>query len=77
MADRTDLGYTAGNAGRTRLEVTDQTGRIVRTQEEGTREVGAYVYEWDPTMLSAGTYFCTLQVNDEPLVKKAVKLNVR
>jgi hypothetical protein len=27
--------------------------------------------------LSAGTYYCTLFVNDEPLVKKAVKLNER
>ena len=41
------------------------------------RTTGAYVYEWNTTMLAAGTYYCTLYVNDEPLVKKAVKLNVR
>ena len=77
VADRTELRYTVGTAGRVRLEITDQTGRIVRTQDEGSREAAAYVYAWDTTMLAAGTYFCTLYVNDEPLVKKAVKLAVR
>lgn len=77
VADRTELRYTVGSAGRVRLEVTNQMGRLVFSQDEGLREPAPYTFGWDTTLLAAGTYFCTLYVNDEPLVKKAVKLAAR
>ncbi len=77
VADRTELRYTVGSEGRVRLEITDASSRIIQVQDEGTRTTGTFSYGWDTTSLAAGTYFCTLCVNDEPLVKKAVKLNVR
>ncbi len=77
VADRTELRYTVGNEGRVRLEITDAMSRTIQIQDEGSRTIGAYVYEWNTTTLTPGTYYCTLYVNDEPLVKKAVKLNVR
>jgi len=77
VADRTELRYTLAVAGRVRLEITDGTGRVVLTQEEGSRESAAYVYGWDTTLLAPGTYHCALYVNGEQLVKKAVKLNNR
>jgi hypothetical protein len=77
LADRTELRYTVGTEGRVRLEITDAMSRTIQVQDEGSRTTGAYVYEWNTTMLAAGTYYCTLYVNDEPLVKKAVKLNAR
>ncbi|MBK9289956.1 MAG: T9SS type A sorting domain-containing protein, partial [Flavobacteriales bacterium] len=66
-----------GTPGRVRLEVTDNTGRVIEVLEEATRSTGSFTYEWNTQQLAAGTYFCTLYVNDEPLVKKAVKLNER
>ena len=77
VADRTELRYTVGSEGRVRLEITDASSRIIQVQDEGTHTTGSFSYGWDTTSLAAGTYFCTLYVNDEPLVKKAVKLNVR
>ncbi len=38
---------------------------------------GVFSFRWNTLLLAAGTYHCTLYVNDEPLVKKAVKLNMR
>lgn len=77
VADQTELRYTVGTEGRVRLEITDAAGRSIQVQDEGSRTTGAYLYEWNTTLLAPGTYFCTLYVNDEPLVKKAVKLNAR
>ncbi len=77
VADRTELRYTLANEGRVRLEITDATGRTMLVQDEGARASGSHVYEWSTTLLAAGTYHCALYVNDEQLVKKAVKLNNR
>ncbi|MBK9289568.1 MAG: tail fiber domain-containing protein [Flavobacteriales bacterium] len=77
VAASTQLLYTVGTPGRIRLEVTDNTGRVIEVLEEATRITGSFTYEWNTQQLAAGTYFCTLYVNDEPLVKKAVKLNER
>jgi hypothetical protein len=60
-----------------RLEVSDGMGRVIEVLEESTRATGEFTYDWNTQQLSAGTYYCTLFVNDEPLVKKAVKLNER
>jgi len=77
VAASTQLRYTVGTPGRVRLEVSDGTGRVIEVLEESTRATGEFTYEWNTQQLSAGTYYCTLFVNDEPLVKKAVKLNER
>jgi hypothetical protein len=77
VADRTELRYTLANDGRVRLEITDATGRTMLVQDEGSRAAGAYTYEWSTDLLAPGTYHCTLYVDDELLVKKAVKLNSR
>lgn len=77
VADQTELRYTVAEEGAVRLAITDASGRTIQVQDEGTRSTGTFSYGWDTTSLAAGTYYCTLYVNDEPLVKKAVKLNVR
>jgi hypothetical protein len=77
VAANTQLRYTVGTPGRVRLELSDGTGRLIEVLEESTRSTGEFTYDWNTQQLSAGTYYCTLFVNDEPLVKKAVKLNER
>jgi flagellar hook assembly protein FlgD len=77
VSDQTELRYTLADPGRVRLEITDQTGRVVLTKEEGQRDASAYAYHWDTTSLSPGTYNCALYVNDEQVVRKAVKLAER
>ena len=38
---------------------------------------GVFSFSGNALLLASGTYHCTLYVNDEPLVEKAVKLNAR
>ena len=74
VADRTELRYTVGTEGTVRLTITGHDGRTIRTQDEGLRATGTYSYGWDTTALAPGTYHCTLFVNDELVVRKAVKV---
>jgi hypothetical protein len=50
---------------------------LIEVLEESTRSTGEFTYDWNTQQLASGTYYCTLFVNDEPLVKKAVKLSER
>jgi hypothetical protein len=77
VAPSTQLRYTVATEGRVRLEVSDAMGRMVEVLEEGQRTAGEFIYQWNTSRLAPGTYYCTLLVNDEPLVKRAVKLNDR
>jgi hypothetical protein len=77
VAANTQLRYTLATGGRVRLEVTDNSGRLVEVLETATRTAGSFTYEWNTTQLATGTYYCALYLNDERLVQKAVKLNER
>ena len=77
VAANTQLRYTLATAGRIRLEVTDNSGRVVEVLENATRAAGNFTYEWNTQQLASGTYYCTLYLNDERLVQKAVKLSER
>jgi hypothetical protein len=77
VAANTQLRYTVGTPGRVRLEVSDGMGRLIEVLEEGQRTAGEFTYHWNTSQLAPGTYYCTLLVNEEPLVKRAVKLNDR
>jgi len=77
VAANTQLRYTLATGGRVRLEVTDNSGRVVEVLETATRTAGSFTYDWNTTQLATGTYYCALYLNDERLVQKAVKLNER
>ena len=77
VAANTQLRYTVGTPGRIRLEVTDNSGRVVEVLENATRAAGNFTYEWNTQQLASGTYYCTHYLNDERLVQKAVKLSER
>ncbi len=74
VADLTQLRYTVATPGRTRLEVSDASGKRLEVLEEAVREVGSYSHAWNTTDLAPGTYHCTLYLNDSFVVKKAVKV---
>jgi flagellar hook assembly protein FlgD len=77
VADQTELRYSVTGEGRVRLEITDATGRTLISQDEGSRSTGDYVYDWDTTPLTPGTYHCALYMNDERLVKTALKVSTQ
>ncbi|MBK9274122.1 MAG: tail fiber domain-containing protein [Flavobacteriales bacterium] len=74
VADHTQLRYTVATPGRTRLEVSDASGKRLELLEEAVREAGAYTHDWTTTNLAPGTYHVTLYLNDSYVVKKAVKV---
>ena len=55
VAANTQLRYTVGTPGRVRLEVTDNSGRVIEVLEEATRNAGSFTYDWslNPSFLSA------------------------
>ncbi|HMR29292.1 MAG TPA: tail fiber domain-containing protein, partial [Flavobacteriales bacterium] len=46
VADHTQLRYTVATPGRTRLEVSDASGKRLEVLEEAVREAGAYTHDW-------------------------------
>jgi hypothetical protein len=77
VAASTQLRYTVATGGRVRLEVSDTMGRLIEVLDEGERTEGEFTFQWNTSGLAPGTYYCTLLVNEEPIVKRAVKLNER
>ena len=77
VADLTELRYSVAAEGIVRLEVSDASGRVVFVKQEGRRSPGQFTYAWDTTALAPGTYHCTLFVEDQLVVRRAVKLGAR
>ena len=66
----TTIRFELKNAGMTKLEVFDITGRHVRTLLNGTVEAGAYDLRFDASALSSGVYFYRLTSGDFTDIKK-------
>jgi hypothetical protein len=73
----TTLRYYIAQEGRARLEVSDQSGRLLDVlREEHTME-GEHNYEWNTAQLASGTYFVALILDGNVVVKRAVKVGDR
>jgi len=69
----TDITYQlAKRAGNVTLEVTDLTGRVVNTINEGAKDSGKYTITLDSKNLSQGAYFYTLTVDGYRLTNKMI-----
>jgi hypothetical protein len=74
FTDRTTVSYTVPQAGRMRLEVGTQDGRRLEVLREEKAQVGEFTYEWNTQGLAPGTYLVTLLLDEQVIVKKAVKV---
>jgi hypothetical protein len=76
---RTSVHFDLPVGGRVRLEITDVTGRHVRTLVDGVFAPGAQVSEWDGRGdsggLRAGIYFARLEAPGGTLRRKLVRLD--
>ena len=72
--NHTTIRYTLEQGGRVMLKIHDGNGREVAQLENAEQSAGTYTYVWDATGLPAGLYHYTLFVDDELLVKRAIKL---
>ncbi len=74
FTDHTTLQYYVPKSGKVSLQVSGSDGRTLGTLREEQADAGAYSYEWNTTQLAPGTYFCTLLVDGNVVVKRAVKV---
>ncbi|MFZ1618991.1 MAG: tail fiber domain-containing protein [Flavobacteriales bacterium] len=74
VADLTTLRYYVPQAGQVSLQVSSADGKPMETLREEKAEAGEFSYTWNTTQLAAGTYFCTLMVEGNVVVKRAVKV---
>lgn len=74
FTDHTTLSYFVPQAGKVSLQVSTSDGKPLGTLREEQAEAGAYTYEWNTSRLASGTYFCTLMVDGNVVVKRAVKV---
>ncbi|MBP8823749.1 MAG: T9SS type A sorting domain-containing protein [Flavobacteriales bacterium] len=74
VAELTTLEYHVPTAGRVSLVVSSSDGKPLGTLREEQAEAGMYSYTWNTTQLAAGTYFCTLVVDGNVVVQRAVKV---
>jgi type II secretory pathway component PulM len=74
VAVTTMLRYYVPRAGRVRLELSAEDGRALETLLEMRAMEGEQQYTWDTSHLSAGVYLVALMVDDQVVVKRAVKV---
>ncbi|MEA1877386.1 MAG: T9SS type A sorting domain-containing protein, partial [Bacteroidota bacterium] len=60
----TEISYQINSAEEVVIEITDITGRIVMTIEEGQKPAGEHVYQLLTDQLDSGIYFYTLKAGN-------------
>ncbi len=58
------------NASDVSLDIIDANGRTVLTKEQGNKTAGIYSINLDVTNLANGTYYYSLNANDQKLIKR-------
>lgn len=70
----TTFTYTTSYAGHVEFTIEDTYGKQVARLVDSQQAAGNYTIDWEPSGLAAGIYIYTLKINNEVLVKKAVKI---
>lgn len=68
----TTIGYTLENAANVSIQVTDVTGKVVATVNEGSKVAGTHTANVDFSEMNAGVYFYTLVSGNERITKRIV-----
>lgn len=64
--------YTLRNTSRVALTLTDLSGKVIATQNEGIKNVGENKLTFDVSSLDAGIYFYSVSINGARVTKKLV-----
>jgi uncharacterized delta-60 repeat protein len=70
----TRLSYDLPIASQVKLQIYDNSGRLVTTLSNGFRHAGSHQVTWNATGLPSGLYFCRLQAGDYSAIQKMVLL---
>jgi hypothetical protein len=65
FVNKVNLRYKIATKGTVTVQVTDLTGRIIATINEGNKTPGEYTVRWDASNLVTGTYFTKISLNNQ------------
>ncbi len=68
----TTIGYSLEEAANVAIQITDVTGKVVATVNEGTMTAGTHTADVDFSELNAGVYFYTLISGNDRVTKRIV-----
>jgi len=68
----TIISYTLSDYTKVKLLVHDISGRLIHTLVDENQTEGQHQVQWDLNHLSAGTYFYTLQTENNIITKKCI-----
>jgi len=74
FSDQVSVEFEVTNPSRVSIELMNSLANIVWTKDLGTLPSGIYTNSLDIRHLASGIYFCRLQVGDQVVVKRLVKL---
>jgi len=74
FATDTEIVWNMAETASCRILVHDGSGNLVQVLQDGTREKGLHSLIWKASDLRDGTYYYSLEVEGELLIKKAVKI---
>jgi hypothetical protein len=66
------FSYALASESNVTINITDITGKVVATINEGTKATGSYTTQFNTAALSAGTYFYSVLTNNGTATKKLV-----
>jgi flagellar hook assembly protein FlgD len=69
----TSIDYTLANAGVVNLNVTDLTGKVIYTINEGTVAEGTHAVSFDAANFANGVYYVTLTAGESVVTQKFIK----
>jgi len=72
--ESTTVYYNLERGGRTQLMANSADGRELRVLQEANLAAGDYQFQWNTASLAPGTYYVTLLLDGQPVVKKGVKV---
>lgn len=66
------VAYTLRNSSKVSLSLTDLSGKVIATQDEGIKNAGNNKLTFDVSSLDAGVYFYSVSINGATATKKLV-----
>ncbi len=72
-SDKLNVRYATSVASDVTIKVTDITGKVIATMNEGTKEAGTHQLEMNTASFAEGVYYVTIASGNSVITKKVVK----
>lgn len=66
------ITFSTKNTHKVAVDIMDLSGKLIKSDDLGTRPAGGHVYELDVTGMSAGVYFYSIKFDDHVVTKKMI-----